>query len=114
MWTGVLYDATALGEALELSESFAALGTAQERHSTAAIHGLEGLLKDQPIRRWAEALFHIGEAGLQRYQPDATELLLPLQRILESGSSPAQFHRQAFHDAPSVLHYLKAIAYSSA
>ena len=114
MWTGALYDATALDQALELSESFAQIGTALERHRVAAVHGLEGSLHGQSFRRWAEALFHIGSAGLQRYQPESAALLIPLQRILESHSSPAQSHRQAFHDAPSVLHYLKAIAYSSA
>lgn len=114
MWTGVLYDSEALDQALELSESFAKLGSPAVRHREAATRGLDGSLQDQSLRRWAEALFNLGKSGLERYQSDATDLLLPLQKILESGSSPAQFHRQAFKDAPSVSDYLNAIAYSSA
>lgn len=113
LWTGVLYDSTALGKALDLCESFGAISSAEARHRQAAEHGLEGVVGDHALRRWAEALFSIGEDGLRRYQPESLGLLSPLKRLLEQGSSPVQFHRQAFRDAPDVPHYLNSIAYSS-
>ena len=111
MWTGVLYDPTALDEATELAMSFTAVQPLHESFKSAYRFGLKGEFGHQRLSRWAEVLFGIGKRGLERYQPESLHLLAPLERLIETGESPATSQRKAFHDATSRADYLKTIAY---
>lgn len=94
LFTGLLYDAEALGEAAELSLS---LGhdEVQAARSALVTEGLTARIGDRPVLPLARRVFEIASGGLRRRSRldasgrDETVHLQALGELLEAGRSPA-------------------------
>ncbi len=95
LWKGLLYDAQARAEALELARST----TPEEREQTlldVARSGLQARAGGRPVLELAWQLHRIAHGGLKRIahpgasHPDETHLLDPIAAQLELGKSPGE------------------------
>ena len=111
MWAGILYDPLALQESKDLSDSFRGLGDLEDAYDAACRNGLNAQAGSSRMIRWAEALFDIAKRGLSRWQAEALPLLIPLEKQIDSGESPAARQRRAFVDAQNPKAFLSAIRY---
>jgi glutamate--cysteine ligase len=94
LWKGVLYDPGALSAAESLIASLDS-GTLEAARPEIARSALAATLAGRPVLRWAQDLFEIARAGLQRQAEldpslrGEASLLAPLAGVLERGRCPA-------------------------
>lgn len=95
LWVGLLYDKTAMDAAWDLCRDW----TTEERQylrSEVPKYGLHTPLRGRPLKVYAEQMVKIARSGLQARQrvspagEDESHFLEPLQRIVESGETPAE------------------------
>ena len=109
LWTGVLYGA--LDEALALAAAFTdSVETAEERHHTAALLGIEGTMSGRLASEWARELVEIARRGLVAIGEDTT-FLDPVATQVASGVSPGRTLLDAWRRDPSPAHVLAHVAY---
>ncbi|NQY82021.1 MAG: glutamate--cysteine ligase [Alphaproteobacteria bacterium] len=95
LWVGLLYDAEAQAEALELAKQCSAQEIQQLSLSVPEL-GLGATLKDRTLHDWALEILRIAEDGLKRRRVcdtsgrDESQYLHPLRQILETGQSSAE------------------------
>lgn len=88
LWVGLLYDAQAQAEALDLIRGW----SADEREylrSEVGIHGLRTPFRGGTLRDVALEVLAIARGGLERRGHDEAAFLKSLQLIAESGRTPA-------------------------
>ncbi len=94
-WVGLLYDATAQSEALELARSCTAEEIQQLTYDAPKL-GLQAKLQNRPLSAWARDVLAIAEGGLKRRgmlncsSEDETQYLQPLHQIVETGQTSAE------------------------
>ncbi|MDD9941677.1 MAG: glutamate-cysteine ligase family protein [Myxococcales bacterium] len=96
LWKGLLYDGEAFSAAEALVEPLS-VASLEAARPAAITHGLRAPLLDRTLQRWAEQLLEIASAGLARQasagpegQPDETEYLLGITRLVSHGQTPAE------------------------
>lgn len=108
VWTGVLYDGSALDQAEELVSTFRHDQMEKERPRIID-EGLAAPLAGRPGFDWAERLLTISRGGLSRRGrqnergEDETIYLKPAAEILESRLSPAQRARERYEASGSMI-----------
>ena len=102
LWTGLLYDGTALDAAWDLCKDW----TTQERLALrvdAARHGLKATVAGRPLQDVARDVVAIAREGLRRRARlnggmlDETVFLKPLEEIADSGLTPADRLLDLYH-----------------
>lgn len=94
LFTGLLYDATSLSRATELAHTLDLTSVVHARPELVA-GGLSGAIGAVPVRRLAEQIYEIADAGLARRArrngagKDERALLAPLGALIERGQCPA-------------------------
>jgi glutamate--cysteine ligase len=94
LFTGLIYDSESLGAATELAMSMD-LGVMQQARPELVADGLSGALGPTPVRRLAERIYEIADAGLARRArlgrggQDERAVLAPLGALLSRGECPA-------------------------
>jgi glutamate--cysteine ligase len=111
MWTGALYNESALTQAHELAQEFADAQPAATAFDGATRTGLEYTVGEGSLAKWGERLLDIAKSGLTVWQPEALPLLAPLDEMIQNGRSPASRHRAAFESRATVADYLDALRY---
>ena len=115
LFTGLLYDETALSKGLELSQELGHYGTRDERFATACQLGLQGQFINASgstsILELASRLVQIGADGLERYQPHNRDLLAPLEAQIARGCSPAMDLINAWQSNPTPEHVIDFLSY---
>jgi glutamate--cysteine ligase len=99
LYTGLLYDDSALDACIELGGELARHGPAAELLDRAARHGLEAHA-GHGFGTWAARLVEIARAGLRTFQPEALPLLEPVEALVRSGRSPARDLLDAWRQDP--------------
>ncbi len=108
LWTGILYDPTALDEA----ESFSASFTWDEMEALRlelAQRGLSAVLRGKPLADAAQRLIDIARGGLARRKrlsddgDDETVHLAALSKLVQHGSSPADELAQGLPSEPAAM-----------
>jgi glutamate--cysteine ligase len=104
LWTGLLYDADALGEASALIEDWT-LGEMQALRDAVPRQGLKAPFRGGTVYDVARVMVRLAEAGLKRRArldrrgEDESKALLPLIETVEEGRSPADRLLEAYHGA---------------
>ena len=111
LFTGLLYDTTALEKGLEIVQNFTSLLDRDQRFDIACRDGLQGKIEGTKIVDFAEQLVDISVAGLQKYQPHNVHLLQPLIKQVSKGLSPGHELLEVWKKDCSVDSVLKYIAY---
>ncbi len=111
LFTGLLYDRSALDEGLALVDALSAHGTREGRFDAACRSGLRGEVGGRALGDFAVELGDIARRGLQRRRPEDLPLLEPLLARLADRRSPALDQLEAYAKDPSVAGILAACAY---
>ena len=111
LFTGLLYDATALDQGLAILCEFDSYEDRSKRFDIACLHGLEGQLGGKTYAQWAEQLVDIAKSGLERHQPHAANLLDPLIQQIQRGYSPARQLLEIWKKDPSPESVIRYLAY---
>ena len=115
LFTGLLYDDTALSKGVELAQELGHYKTRDERFDIACKNGLSGMFKNgvpsSSILSLTRRLVNIGAEGLARYQPHNRHLLIPLEEQLERGCSPAMDLLNAWQSNPTPEHVIDFLSY---
>ena len=102
LWTGLLYDEHALGEAAELAKGLTASDVADARME-AAQHGLRGQIGGRSMHDLAKKMIDIATDGLRRRNQldlagnDETGFLDPIRKITVEGMTQAD-HLMQYYD----------------
>ena len=115
LFTGLLYDDTALSKGIDLAQELSHYGTRDERFDIACRSGLDGTFQNgngqSAILKLTRRLVDIGVEGLTRYQPHNRHLLTPLEEQLERGCSPAMDLMKAWQANPTPEHVIDFLSY---
>lgn len=110
LWTALLYDDVARGEALAMAQEFSISGTPESRLELAARLGL-GAETDRPWADWAIDLVEIADRGLARSEPRDQALLAPLRAQVARRESPAVNALRLFREDPRPEVFLPKVSY---
>lgn len=111
LWTGLLYDPTALDEATTLAAEFHASGPVQERFADACRLGMAAQAGGRRFSEWASDLCAIGAAGLARSRPTERALLEPVEALVAHGESPGVAVRRIFVECARPETFLRRVLY---
>lgn len=112
LWTGLLYDAQALGEALERTRGLS-LELVEASRARVPYEGPRAMLGDKSIVEWARALVPLASEGLARRAratgiPDEQSLLDPLREHVARGTCPADALLAKLGATPTVAQLIAA------
>ncbi len=88
LWLGLLYDEDVRHQAWQLVASLS-LDERRQLDVDAAVHGLHGSVRGQPILTLARELVALARTGLKSVAPEHVEELAPVDEIVRSGRSQA-------------------------
>ena len=111
LFTGLLYDESALSKGLELAKEVTGYDSRNERFNEACRNGIKGQFGSAKILDLAERMIEIGYEGLGRFQPHNKELIKPLMDQINRGCSPSHELLKAWHHNPSPEHIIETLRY---
>lgn len=111
LWTGLLYDDSALEEATALAAEFHRSGPVAERFAAACQLGMAAEAGGRRYSEWASELCAIGARGLSRSRPQERALLEPVEALVAHGESPGVAVRRIFGECNRPERFLRRVLY---
>ena len=111
LFTGLLYNESALEKGLDLASEFSSYGSRESLFDLACRSGLAGTIGERRLADWTAELISIAQAGLKLIEPSAVELLTPLMQQANSGESPATQLLNLWSQDPTPQSVVSALAY---
>lgn len=111
LFTGLLYNSTALSLGLEVAEAISSDGDRNGRFQRACRLGLEAPFAGKSTASWASKLVEAAKIGLMDWEPESCALLDPLEAQIQTGRSPAAALMQAWKANPNPEDIIRFLAY---